>query len=380
MRRYSYPLSVDFDITLDCNLQCIHCNVQGGSAAARDEMDLDQVKRVIDQLYGYGIVDISITGGEPLCRNDWREILQYACSFESWRVELNTNGILWTDADVEFLSGLKNKPVVAVSVDGPNPDVYALLRNVEPQMAEPVFAKVVSSVQKIAAVTAVCVNFTITALNHQCFFEMVELSRELNARSFLGIKIFPVGRAKTHFRNLAISYPEWKELVKKATELKLAKTLFYDSVFLSVTCPWELALPLSDLKQPLEELFSVWNYLPPLLNPNFRDSRGIGCTAGITNFGLSPDGTIYPCGTVSANVPGLECGNIGGADLGLVWKNSSLLNRLRGVTIADVGAPCIDCSYSAICGGGCRMRALLTTGDMKSPDPACPFICGGDKE
>lgn len=375
---YTFPLSVDFDITLSCNLQCIHCNVQGGASVIRNEMSLDQVKRVIEQLYEHGIVDISITGGEPLCRRDWRQIVEHACSLDSWRVEVNTNGILWTESDVEFLSSLKNRPVVAVSIDGPNPEIYALLRNIEPLQAGAVFEKVILNVQQIAGVAKVCINFTITGMNHQYFFDTVELARELNAQSFLGIKVFPVGRAKAHYQNLEISQLDWKSLVQRATALKMSKALFYDSVFLSVTCPWELIIPLREMPHPLEELFEVWNYLPSLFNPNFRGSRGIGCTAGITNFGLSPDGIIYPCGTVSANVPGLECGSIRNEGFGSVWKSSSLLNRLRQVTIADVGMPCIECRYSAICGGGCRIRALLMTGDIQSPDPACPFTWGGD--
>src|SRR5262245_34558027 len=77
------PFWSHLDLTYKCNTDCIHCYCQHldpsfGGAHAKQDLTTAEVKHVLDQLADYGVLNLTLSGGELLVRRDFFEIAQYA--------------------------------------------------------------------------------------------------------------------------------------------------------------------------------------------------------------------------------------------------------------------------------------------------------------
>lgn len=122
LRKKPTPLVILWTITTRCNSRCSYCACWKESAA---EPALDEIKNIIDQLACAGTLRISLTGGEPLLREDIGEIITYIKSKHIF-VSLNSNGILIS----EKINLIKNTDLIQLSLDGPKL-VHDSIRNTE---------------------------------------------------------------------------------------------------------------------------------------------------------------------------------------------------------------------------------------------------------
>ena len=66
------PDTVVWEITLACNMRCIHCGSSASPLTKRkDELTTDEALDLIEQLRGIGTRRIVLSGGEPFMRKDW---------------------------------------------------------------------------------------------------------------------------------------------------------------------------------------------------------------------------------------------------------------------------------------------------------------------
>ena len=77
MREKRGLISFDYEITARCNLNCRHCyiNLPAGDRRAKEqELSLAEIERIADEAVSLGAVWCLLSGGEPLLREDFREI------------------------------------------------------------------------------------------------------------------------------------------------------------------------------------------------------------------------------------------------------------------------------------------------------------------
>lgn len=371
MKCYRSPLYVDFDVTLACNMKCIHCNVSAFEPLD-NELSLEEVKALIDEMFDIGVYDLSITGGEPLMRKDWKEILLHTHQYPAWKLVLNTNGTLWSEADVKFVA--ENLPyfLVSVSVDGYTPETYGILRRTPSgKAATRHFEKAIKTVQLLKEYGAgVALNYTVTKKNIEYFFDTAKLASDLGL-TLLALKFFPYGRGKEHLDELELDYTTWADFLRTLTKLKEEDS--FGNVAMSTPCPWEMYMPLMTEGYTAEDVERIWNYESPLRNEYYKQMRELGCNAGVTTCAISPDGSVYPCGTVSAKIPAVYCGNTREEGLLHVWETSPFLKKMRELKLSHIEGHCQDCEFKNLCGGGCRSRAVVHCGDLAACDPLCPY-------
>ena len=74
-------------------------------------------------------------------------------------------------------------------------------------------------------------------------------------------------------------------------------------------------------------------------------------------------------------------GNVRDRPFSLLWNDADdpVLSRFR-TRPATVGGKCGSCTYPSLCGGGCRVRAWATSGDVTDEDPFCYVNGPEDKE
>jgi MoaA/NifB/PqqE/SkfB family radical SAM enzyme len=122
------PLEGHLDITYRCNNRCLHCWLwtPDTPGTARRELSSGEVRRVVGEARALGCRRWSISGGEPMLREDFSEIFDYISS-RSIGYTLNTNGTLITPTIARQLT---RKGTKMVAVYGATAEVYdAVTRN-----------------------------------------------------------------------------------------------------------------------------------------------------------------------------------------------------------------------------------------------------------
>lgn len=113
--------SVMFELTYNCSEQCIHCYNPGATRneneishrADRNELELSDYKRIIDDLCNHGLVKVCLSGGDPFSKPIVWGIIDYLFEKEV-AFDIFTNGQRIVD-DVERLANFFPR-LVAVSI------------------------------------------------------------------------------------------------------------------------------------------------------------------------------------------------------------------------------------------------------------------------
>ena len=77
--------SVMFGLAYNCSEQCIHCYNPGATRndkevshrGDREELNLDDYKRIVDDLYEHGLVKVCLSGGDPFSKPIVWDIMDY---------------------------------------------------------------------------------------------------------------------------------------------------------------------------------------------------------------------------------------------------------------------------------------------------------------
>ncbi|MCR5261391.1 MAG: radical SAM protein [Candidatus Gastranaerophilales bacterium] len=107
------PIRYYLDITYNCNLRCPYCYL--GADRKKEELTTQEWKDIIKQIPSYAF--IALIGGEPLMREDFRELFLAASERTPKRVNLYTNSLLLKENLVDDF--IKYKLLcLSVSLDG----------------------------------------------------------------------------------------------------------------------------------------------------------------------------------------------------------------------------------------------------------------------
>lgn len=106
---------VSFSITNRCNLKCDYCCVDS-KIENIDYLETNDIKKTIDHIVKLNPRILMISGGEPMLRGDFFEILAYAKEKFKGKLTLATNATLIKDKQMdEIIDGLYR---IEVSLDG----------------------------------------------------------------------------------------------------------------------------------------------------------------------------------------------------------------------------------------------------------------------
>lgn len=107
--------TVIFEVTNRCNLHCIHC-CNNSDIKSDFELSTDQIFKILNFVIINQPSMVTITGGEPLVRADFLDIIQYLRSKYNGKISLMTNGILISSNNVSHI--IRNIDEVNISIDG----------------------------------------------------------------------------------------------------------------------------------------------------------------------------------------------------------------------------------------------------------------------
>src|ERR1700739_2057580 len=108
------PLSAHVKLTENCQAKCISCDYW--KTRWNDGIDTSKAIDLVNQIAELGIGSLRFTGGEPLLRKDFFEVLQQAKTSSFKHIILQTNGLLLKKLNKEInASPISN---ISVSIDG----------------------------------------------------------------------------------------------------------------------------------------------------------------------------------------------------------------------------------------------------------------------
>ncbi len=123
-----FPLHLDIEVTEACNLRCIMCVHGTTGVPITGRMDMSFAKSTIDQAAAGGTKSIKFNWrGEPALHTGLEDLVAYAKKKGILEVQINTNGIPYTQKRIEKLidAGLDR---IIFSMDGATKETYEKVR------------------------------------------------------------------------------------------------------------------------------------------------------------------------------------------------------------------------------------------------------------
>ncbi|MEM2970931.1 MAG: radical SAM protein [Candidatus Bathyarchaeia archaeon] len=375
------PFEIVWNFTYQCNLRCKHCYEDAG-VKKKAELSTDEAKQALDilsKIAGVGLPALSFSGGEPLARRDFFELVVYAKKRIGY-VSLASNGTLITKDNAKRLRDV-GVDYVEISVDGATPQVHDDFRGI-PGAFERTLEGVRNCVEEGIDT---CIATVLHRDNFSELDKLIALSKQLNVR-FMHFNYIPTGRAKAYVE-LDLTPDErfhvletiGKEIIglylqAKEEELKHGKSNAMVDKFFS-TCP-QYASVTKELSQKHGEKFMVEaHYAAKKGVENIANFLG-GCGAGRLYCCLEPNGNIKPC-VFFPTGKDTVLGNILRDEFEEIWDKNPLLWKLRvrenleDYIVNGKRVGCGNCPDKYIC-GGCRARAYsYFNGNVNAPDIGC---------
>ena len=336
---------VVWNITWKCNLRCIHCYISAGQVP-EGELSLEEALDVVDQIDEVGSPLVLFSGGEPLAREDFWEIADYA-SRKNFKMALSTNGTLIGQETAERLKSL-GFVYVGVSLDSPLEQWNDMFRGVKGA-----FRRALEGVENAKrAGLDVGIRFTVTRHNVGHVEELLELAAQHGIRRVCFYHLVPSGRG-VNIQDWALTREEHVRLL----DLLIEKSVEYAGILEieTVTSPSDGIYVASKIARSREEFLSLLKML-----------RGQG-NCGRRIVSIYPDGEVHPCQFIEE----VSLGNVRMSRLREILsveneKFKPFLDMARSLR----GEKCGRCPFKEYC-GGFRPRAYALTGDLFGDDPAC---------
>ena len=314
-RGYAFPpLQVFIELTRRCNLRCVMCQnlpymeQMSPPDEKKEELTLEELVRIISETPRFAL--ITFTGGEPLLRSDFEQILKYTS--ERRRCHVITNGVLLDEEMARLMVACGAKRLfgrglifVGVSVHGP-----AQLHDRITQL-EGSFTKATDAARRIAEIKAerrtklpflyLCT--VLTRETVETLPDMVQIAHDVSADIFnITLRITSLDLSIVHGATMEtmLRYPRAPDRIEGGLlREKLSETLRRCS---------ELGMQIRLPRMPISE---IANYYAGKWSPS-----GYTCQAPWAKTFISPHGSVYACHQ-------LEVGSLREKPLKAIWNNAN---------------------------------------------------------
>lgn len=164
-------------LSYTCNMHCEHCFV----SKKKDKLSTNDIKKLIDKLYEYGLVMVYYTYGEPLLARNFSEVCQYVKRKGLVQI-LMTNGSLISQ---EVLCDIKENNIsnIFISIDDINHEEHDLNRGVDGAYEKALSA--IRMCKKAGLKVGISTTITSKNVNHFDKIYALALEEEVNIISFL---------------------------------------------------------------------------------------------------------------------------------------------------------------------------------------------------
>jgi Y-X(10)_GDL-associated radical SAM protein len=337
------PVHVVWEITLACNLKCLHCGSRAGKRRP-DELSTEECLEVVESLARLGTREITLIGGEAYLRNDWVDIVAAARSHDMY-CGIQTGGRSLTDRRLQagIDAGLQG---LGVSVDGLE-ELHDRFRGVPGS-----YRAAMSALRRAkAAGLKTSANTAIGSPTMPDLEGLLDRLIEVGVTHWQVQLVVAMGNAADN-DELLLQPHRLEELMPLLARLYM-KGLDHGL----------LIIPGNNVGYfgPYEHLFRG------VSDPRTHWS---GCSAGQTTIALEADGTVKGC--PSLPTVGYAGGNVRDLSLEEIWAGSPAIHFGRLRSVRELSGFCATCYYADVCRGGCTWTVHSLLGSPGN-NPYCHY-------
>lgn len=324
------PLWLLLELTYRCPLHCVFCYNPTDFGNVGRELETAEWLRVLEEARALGSVQLGLSGGEPLVRDDLETIVAAARRL-GFYTNLITSGVGLTEPRLQALreAGLDHIQLSFQDSTRRMNDFLSSTRTFELK------SRVAALIKQYGY--PMVLNVVLHRLNIDHVEDILGMAERMGAEY--------VELANTQYYGWA--WRNREQLLPSRAQLRRAE---------------EVTARFRERVGPRMRIFFVV--------PDYFETRPKPCMSGLGRIFLSiaPDGVALPC-QAARMLPGLTFPSVRTASVRSIWYDSPAFNHFRGEDWMK--EPCRSCPERGRDFGGCRCQAYLLTGDPANTDPVC---------
>ena len=324
------PRALIAEITHRCPLHCVYCSNPLEMQRRSEELSTGDWTSIFRQAGDMGVLQLHLTGGEPLSRSDLTELVRAGRGAHLY-LNLITSGV--------GLEGPRLDELIEAGLD----HIQLSFQDTEEASANE-FAGTRSHALKLRIARMIRerrIAFTINMVVHRRNLgrleEMISFVEQSGAQR---VEIAHVQYYGWAFRNRDALLPTREQLDRSVEIVEAARERLKGRLRI------EFVLPDYYAKYP-KPCMNGWGHQQMLIDPA---------------------GRVLPCHAAMV-IPGLEFPSARERPLRWIWDDSPAFNRFRDESWMP--EPCRSCDHRTRDFGGCRCQAFLLAGDAAATDPVC---------
>ena len=324
------PTTLLAELTHRCPLRCPYCSNPLDLVRANAELGTDDWKRVFTQARALGVLQLGLSGGEPLIRKDLEELAAHARGLGLYST-LVTSGLGLTRQRAERLRevGLEHVQISIQDTDTESADRIAGISAVRQKRAAAALVKELGF--------AFSINVVLHRANLDRIGEIIDYAAGLGADR---LELANTQYYGWGLENRAALMPTREQVVRAQAVAEAA---------------------IERYRGEMQMLFVL---------PDYYERYPKACYGGWGKLYLvvTPDGKVLPCHGAT-QITTLTFDTARDRSLEWIWHESPAFQAFRGDSwMRD---PCRSCPRKAVDFGGCRCQAFALTGAAENTDPVC---------
>lgn len=345
------PKSAELLITDRCNLRCRYCSYYTSPAEADQDLSTWEWLTFFEELGKCSLMQVTLEGGEPLIRNDFKEIIDGIVQ-NRMRFNILTNGTLVTDEMASYIAKTRRCNIVQVSIDGSAGEIHDSCRG------RGNFERAIKGIEQLQRHgVPVTVRVTIHRYNADDLENIAKfLLEEMGLSGFSTNSASYLGLCRENADQIQLTVDQRSRVM--ATLLSLDRA--YPGRISAQAGPLAEARTWVEMEKARKEGY------PAMAGRGYLK----GCGGVFSKIGVRADGVMVPC----VQMGHIELGRINVDSLFEVWHNHSELKRIRERMDIPLERfdECRDCPYARYCTGNCPALSYTITGEENRPSPdAC---------
>jgi pyrroloquinoline quinone biosynthesis protein E len=324
------PTTLLAELTHRCPLHCPYCSNPLELIRGEAELSTDDWKRVFGQARELGVLQLGLSGGEPLVRKDLEELAAHARSIGLYST-LVTSGLGLTRKRAEALkdAGLEHVQISIQDADTANAERIAGVRSVKQKQAA------VALVQELGF--AFSINVVLHRGNLDRIGEIIDLAGSWGADR--------LELANTQYYGWGLK--NRAALMPTREQVQRAKAIAEEAI--------------ERYRKKMQIIFVL---------PDYYEQYPKACYGGWGKLYIvvTPNGLALPCHAANI-ITSLSFPSVRDHSLEWIWQESPGFQAFRGDSWMK--EPCRSCPRKAVDFGGCRCQAFALTGDAANTDPVC---------
>ena len=325
------PLWVNAEITYKCPLHCVFCyNPLDYASTFDSELSTEDWLKVFKQSRELGAVQLGLSGGEPLMRDDV-EIMASEATKMGYYVNLLTSGIGLTEKRIAaFKEGGLGQ--IQLSFQDSTKELNNFLSSTKTFELKSKVAKLIKEHDY-----PMVLNVVLHRLNIDHIDQILEMAEAMGADN--------VELANSQYYAWALKNRTY--LMPSAEQLRKAEETT------------------NRFRKKIGNKMKLY-----FIVPDYYAERPKACMNGWGSvfLNVAPDGLALPCNEARM-LPGLTFPNVREHEMAWIWNESPAFNAYRGESWMQ--EPCSSCDERTKDFGGCRCQAFQLTGDATNADPVC---------